>query len=589
MTRRDLFCLAIPLAAIELLFLIGPAVFGFIGSFTDYAPTRLHTHFIGLDNYAAVVQSSEFGRAVENVIIYGPLSVIAELALGFLLAYGLREPFRGREWLRVLLLIPWLISPVANGVLWHFLFSSERGLFSSLFAWFGSPGMPSPLGIPGLALPATMLSDIWRKTPFVSFLVLPGILAIPSGQWEDAMLQGASTMTRIRHIALPGLRPLLLALALLLLGDALGAFDNILVMTGGGPGSRTLMPGLYSYQAAFGHDNWPVGATSAWLIVAAVLLCGVAYVKFARQDSTLAWPRWPGGFGILPRVQLPSLAFLQFGWRSQKRLRAWTRALLLSLFIVALALPLLWTALASLNIEPETGVSPPRWQVAPSFENYREIGATEPGFVQELLTSTTLALATTLLTTTLAFLAAYAVSHLPARGMILLLQILLILASLPVMAYAIPLSGVVRAVHLYDTFLGVTLAETAVLSPLAVYVLIGYLAQLSPEFEESAYLDGATPLQAVKFVVLPMIFPGVTATAVVVFVLSWNQFLLPLVLSTGEVRSIPMAMADVFKWDRELEWSAVAAAVVASVLPLLILITAAHRWLVRFRLMPSGD
>lgn len=590
MTRRDRVLFALPLTMILVLFLIWPAAFGFFASFTDYAPTQLHTHFVGLDNYASVISSSESGSAVRNILIFGLLSVPAELVLGFVIAYLLRKPFRGRGLLRALLLIPWLISPVANGVMWHFLYNSERGLFSFFLALLGSPGLPSPLGMPDLALPAAVVSDIWRKAPFVSFLLLPGMIAIPAEQWEHATLEGASPFEQIRRIALPWLQPLLLTIALLLVGDALGTFDNILVMTGGGPGSRTMVTGLYSYQEAFGHDNWPVGATAAWLIVAAIALLGMGYVRLLNASAEAA-----PSHGLPLELGLPIPAQFRLfdgpgiSWKVRRRVEAIGRGLVLILIVVAFLLPLLWTVLASINLKPENSISPPRWDIALSLDNYQEVGATEPGFLQELLTSTALAVTSTLLTITIAFLAAHSLARTRLRGKATLVSSFLVLASLPVMAYAIPLSATVRYLRLYDTFVGVTLAEAAVFAPLAVYILHSYLAGVPLELEEAAYLEGAGSLRVARSIVLPISAAGVAATAVIIFVLSWNQFLIPFVVSTDGVRSIPMAMVDVFKWDRELEWSSVAAALVASLLPLLILVTAAHRLLEYFSLTPAPE
>ncbi len=106
-----------------------------------------------------------------------------------------------------------------------------------------------------------MLTDIWRKTPFVSFLLVPGVLAIPPDQWDQATLDGA------------------------LLCDTLGTFDSILILTGGGPGTETITPGLYSYQQAFQVNDWTVGATAAWCIAAAVLVVGLGYLLLMRRES----------------------------------------------------------------------------------------------------------------------------------------------------------------------------------------------------------------------------------------------------------------------------------------------------------------
>ena len=284
-TRNDRLLLLTPLALVLLPFLIGPALFGFIASFTSYAPGELHVRVVGLANYASVVRDSSFISSWRNIIVFTLISVPAELTLGLGIAYLLREPFRGRALVRVVLLIPWLVSPIANGVMWHFLLNLQWGMLNFAASWMGMPELPSPLGSTALALPATIVTDIWRKFPLASFLLLPGLLAIPSEQWEYATIEGASLLFRMRHIALPWLRPLLLTVALLLVGDALGTYDSILILTGGGPGSATYTPGLYSYQQAFQFFSWSTGAASAWFVVASVALVGLVYLRLMRPEA----------------------------------------------------------------------------------------------------------------------------------------------------------------------------------------------------------------------------------------------------------------------------------------------------------------
>lgn len=286
LTRGQHLILLAPLALILIPFLIWPAAFGFAASFTNYAPgLRAPLHFVGPGNYLAVAGDQQFRAALRNISLFILLTVPLELAIGFAIAYALREPFRGRGGWRVALLTPWLVSPIANGVMWHFLFNSSSGLINFWLAWLRLPAQPSPLGLSGLALPATIAVDVWRNSPLVSFLLLPGLLAIPVEQWEQAALEGMSLTSQIVNIVLPWLRPLLLTITMLLVGYALGVFDSVLIMTGGGPGSATITPALYSYQQAFQINNWPVGATSAWLIVAAVFLVGVGYLTLVRSEA----------------------------------------------------------------------------------------------------------------------------------------------------------------------------------------------------------------------------------------------------------------------------------------------------------------
>ncbi len=210
--------------------------------------------------------------------------VPAELIIGFAIAYALREPFRGHGLVRVLLLIPWLVSPVATGVMWHFLYSTHAGLLNFWLASLRLPLQPSPLGLPGLALLAVAMVDTWRKAPLVSFLLLPGLLTLPSELWEQIRVDGAPLGSQVRHVLLPWLRPLLLTIGLLLIGDTLSTFDSVLMLTGGGPGSRTLVPAFYSYQQAFQAHSWPAGVTLAWLVTGVVLLVGIGYLVMVRGE-----------------------------------------------------------------------------------------------------------------------------------------------------------------------------------------------------------------------------------------------------------------------------------------------------------------
>ncbi len=259
------------------------------------------------------------------------------------------------------------------------------------------------------------------------------------------------------------------------------------------------------------------------------------------------------------------------------------RGAFLTIVAILCVLPLVWTVLASIQIWPVEVSTPPQWVVEPSLEQYLEVGVVHPQFINELLTSALLAACTTLLATGLAFLAAYSIARSHFRGRTLLVQSFLILASLPVISFLIPLSNILDTLRMSNTFTGIMLAETTLFAPLAVYVLFGYISGLSIELEEAARLDGASLLQTVRTIVLPMSLPGIAATAIISFVLSWNQMLIPLILA-APVQTIPTAMIDFFTFERELEWPSAAAALVVSLLPIAFIVAIAHRLLEQFSL-----
>jgi multiple sugar transport system permease protein len=272
-----------PLAIVVSIWLLIPALLGLVSTFTNYAPTESSVAWVGLHNFQSILSDRTFGAAIRNIAIFTLVAVPLQLIIGFSVADALRRPFRGRTLVRVLLLLPWLVSPIASGVMWHFLLGSETGFLGFGFRSIGLPAPPSPLSQHGLALLTVVLVETWRVAPLVAFLLLPGLASIPRERWEDATIDGLRWLGQIRHVAIPALRPLILAVTMLLIGGALATFDSVLSMTGGGPGTETVTPALYSYNKAFTFSDWPIGAASGWLIGGAVLVAGLAYLRLSRQ------------------------------------------------------------------------------------------------------------------------------------------------------------------------------------------------------------------------------------------------------------------------------------------------------------------
>jgi len=263
------------------------------------------------------------------------------------------------------------------------------------------------------------------------------------------------------------------------------------------------------------------------------------------------------------------------------------RAGVLSVALAVFLVPLAWTVVAAFGVVPDNSTRPPSWSGSFSLEHFADVGVAEPAFWEELATSTVAAAAAALITIAVSYPAAYALAR--SRGTNGLAPVFVVLASLPAMAYVIPLSDLMRRAHLIDTFAGIVLSEAAVTAPLAVYVLHGAVHQLSPEWEEAALLDGAGLWRNLMMVALPLVAPSVVATAIVVFVIDWNLLLVPLVLTSGEIKTVPVAMSDFFTFERELEWPSAAAALVISLVPVAILVALFHRALQRFTLETPAE
>jgi multiple sugar transport system permease protein len=267
----------------------------------------------------------------------------------------------------------------------------------------------------------------------------------------------------------------------------------------------------------------------------------------------------------------------------------WARSALLAVAILVVLVPLTWTALAAIGIEPNNATTPPSWIVRPTPDHLAEVSVVEPAFWQELATSVGVSAVAALLAIAISFPAAYGLARPGGRSARRLSPGLLVLASLPVMAYILPLSDVLRRVGLLDTLPGITFAEAAATAPLAVYVFRAHLVGASRDCEEAARIDGAGLSRLLWDVVLPAAAPIVTATAIVLFVLDWNQLLIPLVLTGINVRTLPVVLTDFFTLERELDWPTAAAALTISLVPLLLLVALFHRFLERFSLAGATE
>ncbi len=200
MSRRQLLLFLTPFFLIVIPFTIWPALFGLFTSFTNYIPfQKISLRFVGFTNYAFIISYPSFRKAIANILVFTFVSVSVQLLLGVLIAYRLRKAFRGRSLIRFILLVPWLISPIATGVMWRFLLQPNAGIPNYWAELLWLPSFPSLLG-QGLALPTIIGVDIWRKAPLVMFLVLPGLEFIPSAYWDLADLEGMSLWVRLRHI-----------------------------------------------------------------------------------------------------------------------------------------------------------------------------------------------------------------------------------------------------------------------------------------------------------------------------------------------------------------------------------------------------
>jgi multiple sugar transport system permease protein len=229
--------------------------------------------------------------------------------------------------------------------------------------------------------------------------------------------------------------------------------------------------------------------------------------------------------------------------------------------------PFAWQILTSLR--PESRITELGLPSDLSTASYAAAFQGQP-FARVLWNSLLVASVTTLVTLSVASLAAFALAKLELRGKRLLLSAALAVSMFPPIATVSPLYLGLRELRLLDTPLGLVIPYTTFALPLALWVLTGFFREIPDELYRAARVDGCTPFQAFRRVMLPLAMPGLATTAILVFIFSWNEFLYALTFTSSPVhRTVPVAIS-LFSGEHAEPWGEIAAASVIATLPLVV-------------------
>ena len=223
--------------------------------------------------------------------------------------------------------------------------------------------------------------------------------------------------------------------------------------------------------------------------------------------------------------------------RGHSGARRVSRALLITLILVWSAFPIYWALNTSFTTLNGAQSVPAHFMPSPfTAQNYKTLlnssGGVGNQFWRSFLNATIESGLATVLTVVIALFAAYAFARLEFRGKRIILVAVLATLLLPVYATLIPLYRIMSSVHLVNTYPGIILVYTSGFLPLAIWIMYNYFASVPRELEEAAFVDGATPVVALWRVMIPVSLPGIAATAIIVFLMGWAQFIFPLVLSS---------------------------------------------------------
>lgn len=265
------------------IFLIWPIADLFYLSFTAGSFTSKGVHWAGLRNYWRLLLNPDFQQVLGNTVYFTVATVIPSLVIPLGLAVLLNRSFALRGLLRTAYFIPSITSLVAAGLGFRWLFQPE-GPVNALLNTLRIEPIPW-LNSPTWAMPVLILLSIWKQLGFNMVVFLAGLQAIPSSRYEAAELDGANAWQQFWHITLPGLRSTLVFAAITTAIFTLRSFEQVYVITGGGPLNSTNLLVYYIYDQAFAQFDFGYAAAAATVLLAVTLVLVYFQLRTWREET----------------------------------------------------------------------------------------------------------------------------------------------------------------------------------------------------------------------------------------------------------------------------------------------------------------
>jgi alpha-1,4-digalacturonate transport system permease protein len=275
----------LPNLVVFTVFIVIPAFSNFYLSVFRTSPFR-EPEFVGLANFIHILTVDDlFPRALRNLASFVVADVGLIVVLSVLLGVLLNQGVRGKGFFRSAFFFPVLLSPVVVALVWQWILHNQFGVLNAVLVALGGEGRPWLLR-PNLARTWAVLVHVWATVGFFTLIILAGLQSIPASLYEAARVDGSSRFQDFRFITLPMLSSSIATVTILAMIRAFEIFDHVYILTGGGPGTSTMMVVQYVYRAAFELDQFGrAAAASLVLFVIILTLTIVQYILGRRKEA----------------------------------------------------------------------------------------------------------------------------------------------------------------------------------------------------------------------------------------------------------------------------------------------------------------
>lgn len=554
--------------------------------------------FVGLDNYIArMPRDTAFLEAIPRTLALAAGVVALTVPLALACAVLLDRAFRFSTLVGIAVLLPWAVAPVVTGLYWKFIFNSQFGLMTTIVNALGlADGQVKWLDSPVSAMGVAVIATAWRTVPLMALLLLGALRTIPRAQYRAARMDGAGSWATFRSITLPAVAPTLFVVAVLTVVLSLQSIDILFTLTGGGPGTSTTVVTYYIYKSTIGQLSFGYSSAVAVVLFLLIAACS-ALVLVARlrrspptppgQDEAAQLGRIPlraGSGAVRLLATMPALDATP-ARRSFRLPGIVGRALVVAgsiLLVLWLVGPIVWIAISSLQTEGAMTQLPPQLSLDLRFDRYLEL-LSDPVWQGSIGVSLTVVVLVTAITLAVSAIAAWPLARFELRGSRVILGLLVFVQMVPSIVVVIPVLLIFRFLGLKDTIAALVLVNVAFWIPLVVWLLRNVFREVPRALESAARMDGCGRIGTLFRVVLPAAWPGIAATAILLIVGTWNEFLFAVILGDREAVTVTRLIGYVQSTvgpDGPPPFTLVAAAGITAFLPCLLLVVLFYRRLI---------
>lgn len=241
--------------------------------------------FVGLDQYERLWGSSRWIGSIQNLAIFGVLSMIFTLVIGFFLATLLDRKVRGEDVFRTIFLYPFALSFIVTGLAWQWILNPEYGVQHVVRSLGWTTFTFDPLYDAEIVLYGILIAGLWQGTGLIMCIMLAGLRGIDEDIWKAARVDGIPTWKTYTHVIIPMMRPVFITSLVLIASGIIKVYDLVIAQTSGGPGLASDMPAIYVMQHLFGAQNLGQGfaASTMMLLAVVIVLIPWAYLEFGGK------------------------------------------------------------------------------------------------------------------------------------------------------------------------------------------------------------------------------------------------------------------------------------------------------------------